>query len=154
MIANFEQLDNNEKELMYSLPIYVAILIAGADGKIDSSEIKKATSVASIKATKSRKELIEYFNVVNQDYEDKLKMAIANLPLGVKEREKLITEKLAQSSSIFKKLERPYAIKLYSALKDIAKQVAEASGGIFGYMSIGYEESKLVDLKMIKDPSK
>jgi len=150
MIANFEHLDVNEKDLMYSLPIYVAVLIAGADGRIDNVELKKATSIANLKKVKASKDLLEYFNVVYLDFEDKLKMTLANLPSGAKEREKLIIEKLSSSTAIFKKLDKAYAIKLYACLKEIAKHVAEASGGIFGYMSIGYEESKLVDLKMIK----
>ena len=40
MIAEFDGLEQSEKELMYALPIYVAVLIAGADGKIDNNELK------------------------------------------------------------------------------------------------------------------
>ena len=39
-------------------------------------------------------------------------------------------------------------------MKDHAVKIAESSGGVFGFMSVGYEESKVIDLKMIKDPSK
>ena len=41
----------------------------------------------------------------------------------------------------------------YSINESKAKQIAEASGGVFGYMAIDYEESKLIELKMIKDPA-
>lgn len=153
MIAEFEGLEQSEKELMYSLPIYVAVLIAGADGTIDSSELKKAVSISNHKTSKARKELIDYYQQVNTDYEDKLKMAIANLPAGTKEREKLLIEEISKVNDILPKLETSFAIKLYASLKEIAKHIAEASGGVFGYMSVGYEESKLIDLKMIKKPA-
>jgi len=153
MISEFEDLDSSELELMYSLPVYVAILIAGADGKIDGNEVKKAVAISGLKTSKARKELIEYYSVVNTDYEDKLKMAIANLPSESKEREKLLIEEIAKVNNIWSKIEHSFAVKLYASLKEIAKHIAEASGGVFGYMSIGYEESKLVDLKMIKKPS-
>jgi len=154
MIPEFEELEQEEKELMYSLPIYVAVLIAGADGKIDNAEIKTAVSLSGLKKMKARKELIDYYNEVNTDYEDKLKMTIANLPADHKVREKWIIEELKKVNNILPKLEKSFAIKLYASVKDIAKQIAEASGGVFGYMSVGYEESKLLDLKMIKNPAK
>ncbi len=154
MIPEFEDLEPKEADLMYTLPIYVAILIAGADGKIDKSEMNKAINLANLKTKKARKELIEYYKVVNTDYEDKLKMALANLPNDYKEREKILIEKLQEVNDIWPKIDKSFAIKLYASLKDVAKKIAEASGGVFGYMSVGYEESKLIDLKMINDPAK
>lgn len=154
MIPEYEPLNEEERDFMCALPIYVSILIAGADGKIDNSEIKKAISVSNIKTKKARKELVGYFQQVNKDFEDKLKMTIANLPSGTKEREKFLIEELGKTNDIFAKMEKSFTSKLYLSLKDIAKSIAEASGGVFGYMSVGYEESKLIDLKMIKNPSK
>ena len=153
MIAEFDDLEHSEKELMYSLPIYVAVLIAGADGKIDNNEIKKAVSISNLKTTKARKDLIEFYNEVNTDFEDKLKMTIANLPSGTKEREKILTEELSKVNAIWPRIDSSFAEKLYASLKEIAKHIAEASGGVFGYMSVGYEEAKLIDLKMIKKPA-
>ena len=154
MISQFEDLNQEELELMYSLPINVSVLIAGADGKIDSVEIKKAVSLAGLKKKKARKDLLDYYNQVNVDYEDKIKMTIANLPSGHKEREKLLIEELTKVNDVFPKIDKAFATKLYASLKENAKHIAEASGGVFGYMSVGYEESRLIDLKMIKDPSK
>ena len=153
MIAEFDNLNQAEIDQMYSLPIYVAVLIAGADGKIDGVEVKKAVAISGLKTTKARKELIDYYQQFNTDYEDKLKMTIANLPSGTKEREKMLIEEIGKVNDIFPKLETSFAVKLYASLKEIAKHIAEASGGVFGYMSVGYEESKLIDLKMIKKPA-
>ena len=106
------------------------------------------------KKKKARKDLLDYYNQVNVDYEDKIKMTIANLPSGHKEREKLLIEELTKVNDVFPKIDKAFATKLYASLKENAKHIAEASGGVFGYMSVGYEESRLIDLKMIKDPSK
>ena len=154
MIPQFENLSQEEEELMYSLPIYVSVLIAGADGKIDGAEIKKAVSLAGLKKKKARKDLLEYYNHVNTDFEDKIKVTIANLPLNQKEREEILIEDIKKSNDAFQKIDKKFAIKLYASLKETANHIAEASGGVFGYMSVGYEESRLIDLKMIKDPSK
>jgi len=154
MIAQFENLSQEEEELMYSLPIYVSVLIAGADGKIDNNEIKKAVSLANLKKKKARKDLLEYYSHVYRDFEDKIKVTIANLPIDSKERESILIEDIKKANDVFEKIDKKFATKLYASLKDMAVHIAEASGGIFGYMSVGYEESRLIDLKMIKDPSK
>ena len=54
---------------------------------------------------------------------------------------------------ILPKIDRAFAIKLHASLKDLAKKVAEASGGVLSYLTISYEESKLMELKMLEDPS-
>ena len=52
------------------------------------------------------------------------------------------------------KIDKTFSIKLYASLKEYAKRIAEASGGVLGYLSVSYEESQLVDLKMIHEPKK
>jgi hypothetical protein len=154
MIPEFENLEPDEQDLLYKAPVLVAILVAGADGKIDKSEMREAISISGMKKIKARKDLLQYYNEVGKDFEDKLKFAILKYPSGVKERQDMIANELAGLSAILPKLNRKFAITFYASLKDFAKRIAESSGGILGYMSIGYEESKLIDLKMIKDPSK
>ena len=133
MIAEFEGLEQSEKDLMYSLPIYVAVLIAGADGKIDSSELKKAVSISNHKTSKARKELIDFYQQVNTDYEDKLKMTIANLPAGTKEREKLLIEEIGKVNDIWPKLESVLLLSYMPALKklpSISLKLLVVSSGI------------------------
>jgi len=153
MISEFENLEQEEQNLLYNAPVLVAILVAGADGKIDKSEMREAISISGMKKIKARKHLLQYYNEVGKDFEDKLKVGIAKYPSDIKERQDLISKQLSGISTILPKLNRRFAITLYASLKDFAKRIAESSGGILGYMSIGYEESKLIDLKMIKDPS-
>ena len=46
MIPEFEPLREDEIEVVVKAPVYVAILIAGADGNIDKSERKEAINIA------------------------------------------------------------------------------------------------------------
>ncbi|MDH5381937.1 MAG: hypothetical protein OEW75_13850 [Cyclobacteriaceae bacterium] len=153
MIVEFEVLEQEDIDLLLKTPLYVSILIAGADGKIDKNELNEAISLSKIKQTKARKELIEYYKEVGNHFEDKLKVLINSLPSGHEQRNKFISDELTKVGTILTKIDNHFAKELYVSLKDMAKKVAEASGGILGYMSVGYEESKFVDLKMIKDPS-
>lgn len=154
MIPEFDQLDEEEVELMFKVPMLVAILVAGADSKIDNSEMREAIKVISLKPQKARKELVEYYKLVAEDFEDKLKLTIYELPSDAMKRSDIIIEDLKKLNSVLPKLDKRFAIKFYESMKEISKKVAESSGGVFGFMSVGYEESKVVDLKMIKDPSR
>lgn len=152
MIPEFEILEPEEQNVMFGAPILVAILIAGADGKIDNAEMRKAISVSSMKKVKARKDLKAFYDEVSKDFEDKLKFGINKYPNDPALRQQQIVEELEKLNDILPKLNKKFSIKYFESIKDFAKKVAEASGGVLGYMSIGYEESKLIDLKMIKNP--
>ena len=152
MVSAFQNLSEEEIELMLKVPLLVTILIAGADGNIDKAEVKEAISIAKGKRTRARKDLQEFYSDVAQDFEDKLKAMIHNMSTNQNERAEEITGQLTKVNDILAKLDHTYAIKFYESTKDLAKKIAEASGGILGYMSIGYEESKLINLNMIKKP--
>ena len=152
MVNAFQNLSEEEIELMLQVPLLVTILIAGADGNIDKSEVSEAISIAKGKRTRARKELQQFYSEVAQDFEDKLKAMIHNMPSDQNKRAEDITAQLSKVNDILPRLEKSYATKFYESTKDLAKKIAEASGGILGYMSIGYEESKLINLDMLKKP--
>ena len=137
---------------MYKVPVLVSILIAGADNEIDKSEIRQAVSLSKIKQSKAREGLIEYYREAGKDFEDKMKVMIQQFPVNAKERNPMIISELENVNKILPKLDQKFAVEFYESIKDMAKKIAEASGGLLGYMAVGYEESKLIGLQMIKDP--
>ncbi len=153
-VKEFENLREDEIQVMLEAPIYVSILIAGADGKIDNRERKEAIDVARSKQSRAREQLVDYYKLVGEDFEQKFNKFIDELPEDAKDRNKDIEQELRKLNFILPKIDRPFAIKFYASLKDLAKRIAEASGGILGYLSVSYEEQTLMDLKMINDPEK
>jgi len=153
MIEQFKNLSDEEIETMLKVPVLVSILIAGADGQIDKSEIKEAVSLSKIKQTKAREDLIAFYQEAGKDFEDKMKVMIAQLPADSKDRNPIIIEELEKVNDILPKLDKHFAEEFYVSIRDMAKKIAEASGGVLGYMAVGYEESKLIGLNMIKDPT-
>lgn len=154
MIQEFNRLSTEETDIMFKAPFLIIILIAGADDKIDKHEMKQAIAISKLKLKRARRELVEYYNIVGQDFEDKLKIFIHDLPKDTGERNEEISKELAKLNDIFPKLDKKFAVNFYESMKDMAVKIAESSGGVFGFMSVGYEESKVVDLKMIREPSK
>jgi len=154
MIQEFNKLSLEETDLMFKAPFLIIILIAGADDKIDKHEMKQAVAISKLKLKRARRELVEYYNIVGQDFEDKLKIFIHDLPKDTDERNEEISKELAKLNDIFPKLDKKFAVNFYESMKDMAVKIAESSGGVFGFMSVGYEESKVMALKMIREPSK
>ncbi len=153
MINYLDPLSEEEKLFLQKAPVLVAILIAGADNKIDKSEIKEALRISRYKPIKARILLKDFYSSIGDEFEYNLIEEIASLPREARKRTPLIIEELEKLNKILPKLDRKFAIQFYESMKDIAKRIAKASGGVLGYISIDYEESKLMELKMIKNPA-
>ena len=151
MVKELEKLREDEVDVVMKAPIYVAILIAGADGDIDKHERREAIDIANNRQSRSREQLSEFYKAI--DFHTEFEKLIGELPSGVDDRTTAITRELRKLNFILKKVDRPWAVKLHASLKDLSKKIAEASGGLMSYLTISYEESKLMELKMLKDPS-
>ncbi|MCV9385904.1 hypothetical protein [Reichenbachiella ulvae] len=154
MVEEFKTLRDDEIEVLLNAPVLVSVLIAGADDKIDKDEIAQAVEIANSKQARAREQLIEYYREVGKDFQAKFEKYVAEMPENASARSEAITAELRKLNFILPKVDRNFAIKLYASLRDMAKKVAEASGGILGYMSVSYEEAKLMELQMIEDPEK
>jgi hypothetical protein len=154
MNSFFSVLQEEERQVMFRAPILVSILIAGADDKFDKKEIKEAIDLAKLKLSKSREILKEFYRIVGENYDVKLSDEIDSLPSKAIKRNPIVIAELEKLNKILPKLDRTFAIQFYESIKDIAKRIATASGGILGYMTIDPHERKLMNLKMIKDPAK
>ena len=153
MLAEFGNLSNSEIELVLKSPILTSILIAGADGNIDRKEIQESIKVAQKNAKKSKTRMMEFYQFVGEDFEDKLKILLQGYPSSASQRSTMIVQELAQLNNVLPKIDRVFAQELYGSIKDIAHKIASSSGGLLGMKSIGEEEARYVDLPMIKDPA-
>ena len=155
MISEFEGLSEAEVKLMNKAPILVVALIGGADGKIDNKELNKAVDLVSLKQSRARPTLVEYYKAIATDFEKNLREFVVNLATGSAEDNVAnMTQELEQVNPILAKIDNRFAVSFYASMKDIAKQVAEASGGFLGYGRMGYEETKAARLEMLNDPAK
>ncbi len=153
MMQELEKLSHNEAELILKAPLLVCILIAGADDDIDRKEISRAIQLTQQKQYRVKSGLVEYYRLMAEDFEDKLKVLIQSYPAKSAQRSPMITEELKGLNSAFSKIDRNLSIDFYKSLREIAQKVAESSGGILGLKSVGDKEAKYVKLPMVLDPS-
>ena len=153
MLKEFKGLSDDEIDLMLSVPILVSVLIAGADGNIDRREKKEAILLAYNKQYRATKQLAGYYRLVGINFEEKLLTCIAKTSNDLDIRNSDLIYELRKLNLVLPKLDKHFSIKFYASIEDWAKRIAEASGGILGYMSVTYEEAKLLTLKMINTPT-
>lgn len=127
----------------------ITLLIGGADGDLDKDERAWAEKVTKIRSYKMSEDLIGFYQEVGKDFSSRLDQFIADFPVSVDDREKLIAERLTALDPILASLDPSVAYHLYKSYLSFAEHVAKASGGIFGFFSVGPHEGELISLPMI-----
>ncbi len=151
MIQQFEGLNQEEQQLMIDAVPLVTILIAGADGNIDSQELnwsKKLTEIRSY--SHADPQLDAFYTLIGEHFEGRVQAFIASSPQDTAARQAAISEQLAGLNAILPKLEFNFAHRLYKSLTSFAEHVAKASGGFLGIATVSQVEAELISLPMIK----
>ena len=151
MKTNFETLSAAEYEKLRQSVAWVAVLIAGADGKIDSDELSWASKIAKIRAYASPDILHDFYQDVGEDFDEYLQSIIDNSPQDSNARTTIASDKIAEIDPILAKLAPYIAFRVYDSLKSFAIHVAKASGGFMRMWSISHEEDKFIKLPMLTE---
>ncbi|MFK7774839.1 MAG: hypothetical protein AB8F94_22050 [Saprospiraceae bacterium] len=150
MIQHFDNLTEQEVSKMLNAIPLIAILIAGADDKIDYNEKKWAVKLANIRTFSNPDELHDYYSKIGVDFSDRLNQFIDELPSNTASRQQNISERLAELNSVFPKLDPHFGAKLYDSCVSFAKHVANASGGFLGFGRVSKAESEWMTLPMLE----
>lgn len=153
MISEFRTLNEKEIALMYKAPALVAILIAGADDDIEEKELAVAEKLSKFRKVSGDTTLMHYYEEVHNQINETISILLKSYPATAAERNPLIESELEELNNILPKLKKKFAVAFYKSLKSLAKNIAEASGGVIGFFSIGAEEKKLISLPVINNPA-
>lgn len=153
----FKSLLPEEYSLLKDAIPLITILVAGADGKIDSDERSWAEKVTNIRSYSLPEEYRGYYVEVGQNFSTHLDKLVAELPTDVADRQIEITRRMSPLNDILGKLETKVSAAIYDEWLSFAKHVARASGGFLKFWSISQEEKKWIKLPMLSqftwDPS-
>lgn len=136
--------------MLDAIPL-ITILVAGADGHIDETEMEWAEKLTSIRSYESANHLPAYYETVGAQFSDRLVALQEGLPTETEARTAAVSAKLAELNPVMHKLSSFDAIKYYKSFRSFAKHVAEASGGILRFISIGPKEADVVELPMLDE---
>ncbi|HAA11666.1 MAG TPA: hypothetical protein DCE41_08190 [Cytophagales bacterium] len=155
MIAPFAGLSEAEQQTLFKLPIYVTALVAGADDNIDRSEVREAIFLAHLRVKQARPGMTDYYAIVDKTFEDDLKGYIKTLPKAAEDHGPIVEAELTKANDAMKKVagnDKTFAIHFYNSMKDFARHIAEASGGLGGLLSVSPEEAQSIKLATLEDP--
>jgi len=153
MIYQLNNLQASEKEIVEKAPLLVAVLIAGADGKLDKEELEEMARVVHVKSFSEQNDVGALYKELDKDTNIKIGKLIYALPSNMEVREAELISQLTALNGIMKKMDSTFSAQLYNSLREIAVYVARASGGILGVGKINYQEDELVALPMLENPA-
>lgn len=148
-IDAFHSLTETEAQQLKHAPVQITLLIAGADDEIDKKETNWASKLVHYRTFTSEPMLHDYYEWVNQDFEKALDGLLAQHSDDPKAMVEQLHGELGKLGAVLEKLEGDYAHALLRSWRSLAKKVAEASGGLFGFASISQAEGELIGLPMI-----
>lgn len=152
MLEHINNLTAEEKDIIIHSPMYVSVLIAGADGDISDQEKQRILELIHTKTFSEKYELKELYQTLDHDAGQGLRETLASLPEDRDERSTILGNKLARLNTIMPKLERRFQIHLYKSLRQFAHYIATADGGFWGVGAVKHSENEFLKLPMINDP--
>lgn len=146
MSNNLTLAENDKLKKAISL---ITVLIAGADGNIETEELTWAKKIAGVREYGPPSKLHGFYQDVGVDYEETVNGLIDSLPKDTTERNSVISTELKQLNPILAKLDNATAFAYYKSFTTFAEHVAKATGGFLGFFSVSAEEKSLMTLPMI-----
>lgn len=147
----FQKLSEEEKDFAHDVPILAAILVAGADDDVSRMEKKVAAQVTYFKSHTTSL-LKDFYAEVSEDFHTKFERIFSKYPDSAAERNPAIREDLARVDEIIPKMDRVRGDEFVDSVLSVARNVAEASGGLLGYTVMKSSEQRaLKNLELILD---
>lgn len=151
-MEDFKKLEPSDQSLLFKGPLFVNILVAGADGKIDKKERKAAFDYIHKRGDKMGNPIEKFYHLLTENLNLYYTEIIQSLPRDFEFRNKELVKILGKYSNLFTILNQSFAIEYYKSLREIAEITAKASGGLMGVGSVSSSEQKYLLLPMMINP--
>ena len=148
-MIHFESLTPEELNILEDAIPQIAVLIAGAEGKIDVKETDWAAKLTHIRTYNSSEDLHEFYKQIDANFAIKFAELKKFSSSETEIRQTNLSENLSKLNPILAKLDHKTAYHLYDSFLSFAKNIANLSGGVLGFHSLSKEEKKWVGLPMI-----
>lgn len=132
-MTTYKDLNEKEKNMLLKFPVYVSLLAASHDHKIDLKEKKEALKLTHIKSFASDPRLREYYAEVEKHFEENLVAIDSELPKEKEYRKKAIEAEIQKAEEILKKLGRLHDETFRQSLRSYIDHVSKVHGNVLGY---------------------
>ncbi len=122
----FKKLSSQENEALLTFPVYITLLAANSDGRLDEAEKKAAIKLVHTKTFCCDQRLIEFYRVADEVFENILENLDAELPQEKESRKAFIKEELIRLEKIIIKLGKAYATSMRRSMKSFNEHISKA----------------------------
>lgn len=140
MPISISELPKEAQETLFLTPAKAAILVGGADEHFDKIEQRVAKEITYIKSYTAKGHLKEFYGHVAERFVKDVNDLMITYPIKATERNAIIHEELKNLLPILDQLEDPFKTNFIKSILELARHVAEASGGILGLLTISHKE--------------
>jgi hypothetical protein len=149
---NYYSVKEEELDVLALAPVWVILLVAGADGNIDRKEKQEALSIMQRWCDCIGPESPDLWRDVVQNFETNIRGYQMLLPSDPEKRNEVLVSKINRLNDFIDRLDRAFADRYVAFLRDLANRVATASGGFFRYRTTQAESDRFAGLPMIAYP--
>lgn len=134
----FEDLSQNEKNLLLKYPAYISLLAANAHGEFDETEKKVSTELTHIKTFSCEPLLCPYYKEVEKEFEKNIRELDDKLPKDKAKREAAIRHELTKLESILHMLDNDFVTAMHKSLNSYIKHVSKAHNNVLEYFLLPF----------------
>lgn len=115
-----------EYEALLKFPVYISLLAANSDNKLDEAEKKSAIKFSHIKTYSCDPLLTSFYEEADKVFEKNIQRMDKDLPSGKEERDAAIKKKLLGLEKIVLKLGKEYTTVMHRSMKSFTEHVSKA----------------------------
>ena len=146
MIKDFEQLNKEERELLYRAPVLVSALVSCNYNDVNETKKNDAIKLAHLRAFAAPTLLLPYYQQVEKIFKEEFERTVKKyFPFDDEKRAKLNSE-IGKVDRVIAKLDTDYANALNNSLESYAKHVKRSGYSVFQDFIFPLTYSKLKDL--------
>ncbi|MEO5947992.1 MAG: hypothetical protein ABIP79_14335 [Chitinophagaceae bacterium] len=126
-----ENISEREYETLLKFPVYISLLAANSDSKLDEAEKKSAIKFSHIKTYSCDPLLTSFYEEADKVFEKNMLQLDKDLPTGKEERDAAIKKELLDLDKIVLKLGKEYATVMHRSMKSFKEHVSKAHHNVF-----------------------
>lgn len=141
----FKDLSRPEKEQLEKFPVYLSLLAASKDCRLDGREMHTAVKLTHIKTFSCDPILADYYAEVDKNFETNVREISDRLPADRDTREITIRRELSKLETLLHKLDKRYAAIMHDSLRSYKDHVSRAHRNVLEYFIFPLPISGITD---------
>jgi glutamyl-tRNA reductase len=126
-----KNISKKEYEELLKFPVYISLLAANSDNKLDEAEKKSAIKFSHIKTYSSDPLLTSFYEDADKVFEKNIQQMDKDLPSGKEKRDIAIKKELLLLEKIVLKLGKEYTTVMHRSMKSFTEHVSKAHHNVF-----------------------